>query len=151
MCQIVVTEHSDLLVVINSQAEIIDSDNIAGRLRAARNAMGLSQRDFAGLGGVTLNTQHRYEAGTFPPVEYLLRVGEAGADWYWIVTGRRIGDALSQEETAFLDAFRQMDDAGRAALLLVAQRMVSNTPQANSITPVSVALHDGQSDFKGAK
>lgn len=87
----------------------------------------MSQKDFANLGGVTLNTQHRYESGTLPPIEYLLRIGEAGADWYWVVTGQRIGDALSQQETAFLDAFRQLDDVGRQAILLVAQRMADNT------------------------
>ncbi|WP_179043588.1 helix-turn-helix domain-containing protein [Sphingobium lactosutens] len=101
--------------------------DLTARLREARQNLGLKQSEMAALGEVSLNTQNRYEGGTMPSVEYLLRIGEAGADWYWIVTGQRIGDALSQQESAFLDAFRKLDDVGREALLLVATRMVNNT------------------------
>lgn len=123
--------------------------DLTSRLRETRQGLGLKQSEMAALGHVSLNTQNRYEGGTTPSVEYLLRIGQAGADWYWIVTGQRIGDSLSQNETAFLDAFRQLDDIGREALLLVAQRMVNSTAQPNSIASASVALHDKQSDYRG--
>lgn len=110
--------------------------------------MGLSQKDFAKLGGVTLNTQHRYESGTLPPIDYLLRIGEAGSDWFWIVTGQRIGDALSLQESSFLDAIRVLDEIGRQALLVCAQRMAglgSNLAGSPSSTDsIRAELHDEQ-------
>lgn len=114
-------------MVVNSQDDFTFEHEIGARLRMARRDLSLNQKDMAQLGGVTLNTQSRYESGGLPSTEYLLRIGSAGADWYWVITGQRIGDALSAEESAFLDAFRQMDDVGRQAILMVAQRMANNT------------------------
>ena len=61
------------------------------------------------LGGVSHNTQNRYEGGTPPPIDYLLRIGDAGADWYWIVTGRRLAGELIEDDAAeLLGIFRAL-------------------------------------------
>lgn len=132
MCQIVVTGDRDAPIVVIGQVAEANFGDLTSRLREARQKLGLKQSEMAALGAVSLNTQNRYEGGTVPSVEYLLRIGEAGADWYYIVTGQRIGDALSQNETAFLDAFRQLDEVGREAILMVAQRMANNTHTSTS-------------------
>ncbi|AOH85748.1 hypothetical protein AWL63_19150 [Sphingomonas panacis] len=103
--------------------EIFTSDEKIGeRLRAWRKEIGLNQTQLAELGGVSLNSQHRYEAGALPSTEYLLRIGSAGADWYWIVTGQRIAGApLDDEAAAMLEAFAALPAAVKLLLVQHAQ------------------------------
>jgi transcriptional regulator with XRE-family HTH domain len=83
--------------------------DVCVRLKAARKKTRLSQKDFGALGGVSVNTQLGYETGTMPPIDYLLRLGEAGVDWYWVITGNRIeGDSLSDDVLELVDAFRAL-------------------------------------------
>ncbi|TWH96030.1 hypothetical protein IQ35_01119 [Sphingobium wenxiniae] len=105
--------------------------------------MGLSQKDFAGLGGVTLNTQHRYESGTLPSIEYLLRIGDAGADWYWILSGQRVSDSISQGEARLVDLFRLLGPTAQGAVFTVLECMVNNTHAPSS------SVHDKRQDFTG--
>jgi len=105
--------------------------------------MGLSQKDFAGLGGVTLNTQHRYESGTMPSVEYLLRIGDAGADWYWIVSGQRAAGSISQAEARLVDLFRSLGATAQEAVFTVLDCMVNNMHAPSS------SVHDKRQDFSG--
>lgn len=57
------------------------SDALGLRIKTARKARGLNQKDFASLGGVGLTTQQQYEAGrTAPSTEYFFRLAEHGIE-----------------------------------------------------------------------
>lgn len=87
-------------------------------MRAWRKQIGANQTRLAEIGGVSLNSQHRYEAGALPPTEYLLRIGEAGADWYWIVTGtQRSSNTLTAEAQDMVEAFMALPAPIQATLL----------------------------------
>ncbi len=73
-----------------------------------------------------------------PSVEYLLRIGAAGADWYWIVTGQRIADALGPDESRVVDLFKAASHEARSAVLAVLQCMVSTTHAGPAGTPGDV-------------
>lgn len=121
--------------------------------------MGLNQTQLADVGGVTLGTQSRYEAGGLPSTEYLLRIGDAGADWYWIVTGTRIADRLSGEESQLVDRFRAIGPTARAAIMSVMACMPAETPAidildaqtgtGDFLRKVQAQLHDQARGFKG--
>lgn len=98
------------------------------RLRQERLKLGANQRDFAKLGGVGLGSQHRYEAGDLPPIDYLLRIGEAGADWYWIVTGQRADMVLTAYQAALLDAAAAIGADDQAVLLRIATALGGTPP-----------------------
>lgn len=63
---------------------------IGERLALERARLGYNQRDFAAIGGASINSQVRYEKDTSEPTTgYLLRVMEIGADVMFILTGTR--------------------------------------------------------------
>lgn len=52
---------------------------LGGRLRETRVSRGLTQKEFAALGGVGVTSQQQYEAGkTAPAVDYFFRLSEVG-------------------------------------------------------------------------
>lgn len=64
-------------------------DGLGARLREAREAQGLSQKDLAAAGGVTRFTQAGYESeATDPNTAYLKSIQETGIDIHYILTGR---------------------------------------------------------------
>ena len=123
---------------VNRQDKFSLDRERGARLRATRLEIGLNQTDLAKIGGCNLNTQGRYEAGAAPPLEYLLRIGEAGADWIWIVTGQRRHDLLSASETALLDSFRSIPLSSQVALRTIAEQLAGHVPD------VVVTGGDGQ-------
>ncbi len=55
-----------------------------------RARLGYNQTDFAALGGVSINTQLRYEKDSSEPTAgYLMSIGSHGADVMFILTGVR--------------------------------------------------------------
>jgi transcriptional regulator with XRE-family HTH domain len=59
-----------------------------GRLRDARKSRGLSQSEFANLGGVSRATLHLYESDVRrPDVEFMARLYAAGFDTHGLLTG----------------------------------------------------------------
>jgi transcriptional regulator with XRE-family HTH domain len=57
------------------------------RLRKERNRLGLTQANFARIGGVEPNAQGHYESGwRNPKADYLQRVGGAGVDLMFLLT-----------------------------------------------------------------
>jgi transcriptional regulator with XRE-family HTH domain len=65
-------------------------EGFALRLREERERMGRSQRAFGELAGVTKLTQLKYEQGDrVPSVDYLYRIGLAGADTGYLLWGIR--------------------------------------------------------------
>lgn len=63
---------------------------VGKRLREERVRLGYTQKSLGEIGGVKLNSQAKYERGeTFPNTEYLEKLGKAGVDLVYLVTGRR--------------------------------------------------------------
>lgn len=66
----------------------IKSDELGARLRRERERLGLSQVEFAQVGGVKRVTQYLYEHGDrSPDSDYLLRVHQIGVDVIWVMFG----------------------------------------------------------------
>lgn len=69
------------------------SDEAPQRLRQERERLGLSQKAFGELGGVSKNTQLAYENGSSQfSIDYLTKLASHGLDIGFVTTGRRFGD-----------------------------------------------------------
>lgn len=90
--------------------------SIGERLAEERNRIGMSQPDFAALGGRTKKTQIEWEKGeAYPNAAYLAAIAVAGADIQYIVTGIRSANALNADEQELVGYWRAANLAGRAA------------------------------------
>ncbi|ONB88676.1 helix-turn-helix domain-containing protein [Burkholderia pseudomallei] len=89
--------------------------------------IGLSQDEFAAVGGVSRRSQSAYEADErSPDANYLLAVRELGVDIFYVLTGERIrfaesaasnvGGGVASDESELLDLYRLLNDSGKAAL-----------------------------------
>ncbi len=103
---------------MNKQAEITIDGERGARLRTCRKSIGLTQEHFAELGGVSLNTQNRYEAGALPSSDYLLKLGRHDIDWVWIMTGRPFSDTLPADASELVSAFISMPPEFQHALMI---------------------------------
>lgn len=64
--------------------------NFGTRLTEERKRIGLNQKDFAEIGGVTKTSQVNYESGERSPnVDYLQAIASTGVDVQYILTGIR--------------------------------------------------------------
>lgn len=62
-------------------------DLIGVRLKEERNRLGLTQEDFAAVGGVLPNAQSNYERGLRSPRAcYLAKLAKIGVDVLYVVT-----------------------------------------------------------------
>lgn len=69
-------------------------EGFGARLKGEREKLGLTQEEFARLGGVQKLAQHRYEKGlTQPSVSYLYAIEPYGVDIGYLLDGRRGGAA----------------------------------------------------------
>jgi transcriptional regulator with XRE-family HTH domain len=102
--------------------------SLCDRLREVRKEMGLSQTEFAEIGGVMLNSQGLYERGKrSPDTAYLERIAAAGADVVYILTGIRApGLTLSPEEADLLENFKACEEADQSAI----RRLVTRSAEA---------------------
>lgn len=94
---------------------------IGERLKEERDRLGLSQTDFAALGGAGRKTQFNYETGErAPDGAYLAAIASVGADVLYILTGQRGGaspaPALKPDEAALLDNYRHCSAEGKNAV-----------------------------------
>ncbi|WP_175774003.1 helix-turn-helix domain-containing protein [Burkholderia multivorans] len=92
--------------------------SIGARLREERLRIGLSQAEFAALGGLSNKAQLSYESGArSPDANYLAALAKIGVDVLYVITGERSVQAtLPSDEADMLDSFRQLNDIGRAAI-----------------------------------
>lgn len=67
---------------------------ISSRIKEERLRLGMSQTAFAAIAGVTKSAQIKWESGTSsaPTAPALAAYAEAGADVFYIVTGKRLPD-----------------------------------------------------------
>ncbi|WP_232338784.1 helix-turn-helix domain-containing protein [Burkholderia cenocepacia] len=97
---------------------------VGSRLREERLRIGLSQDEFAAVGGITRRSQSAYESDErSPDASYLLGVRAIGVDIYYVLTGERIsaehgaGEVKADgEEAEFLEVYRQLNETGKATL-----------------------------------
>lgn len=77
------------------------------RIREERKRLGLNQKQLAEITGLQLLAQSKYERGvTEPKASYFLALQDIGADVYYILTGKREVNSLSNEELLLLDKYR---------------------------------------------
>ena len=78
--------------------------DIGRRLRQERQRLGLTQSDFAAVGGVAANALLKYEQGIrFPRADFLSALDMIGVDVLFVVTGARMPILPGQSER-LLDA-----------------------------------------------
>jgi len=98
--------------------------DFGARLRQERERLGLNQSEMGALGGVNRGSQSLYETGKSPcGADYLLAIGQAGADICFIVSGGRQSTPLDAETTEFLGAWEAFGAEQRNALLVIARSM----------------------------
>ncbi|MBR8073938.1 helix-turn-helix transcriptional regulator [Burkholderia cenocepacia] len=87
--------------------------------------IGLSQDEFATVGGVARRSQSAYESDErAPDAAYLLAVREIGVDIGYVLTGERLAageaalapGARDADEAEVLAMYRQLNDTGKASL-----------------------------------
>lgn len=67
-----------------------EANSIGARLSGERHRLGLTQEQFAKLGGVQRRAQAHYEAGKrTPDANYLAAISGGGVDVIYLLTGRR--------------------------------------------------------------
>ncbi|WP_310731446.1 helix-turn-helix domain-containing protein, partial [Burkholderia pseudomultivorans] len=92
--------------------------SIGARLREERLRIGLSQAEFAALGGLSNKAQLSYESGArSPDANYLAALAKIGVDVLYVITGERATQSKLPPDVADLvDSFLQLNDIGRAAV-----------------------------------
>lgn len=95
-------------------------DVLGERLKEERTRLGLSQSDFAALGGVKQHAQFQYEKGMRRPnFDYLSALAGAGVDVWYLLTGEKGARLESSEERLIIAGFRGLDRSKREALLVL--------------------------------
>lgn len=95
------------------------------RLRQERDRLGLSQADFASIGGVKRTTQHIYESDVrVPDVTYLENIRSAGVDLGFLLMNESASayrqEAFLLSHAALSNIYKVVDEFGRdeAGMLL---------------------------------
>jgi transcriptional regulator with XRE-family HTH domain len=113
-------------------------------LRDERLRIGLSQDEFATVGGVARRSQSAYESDErAPDAAYLLAVREIGVDIGYVLTGERFatGEAAPEagardaDEAEVLAMYRQLNDTGKASLHAFLASCISTGAMVQTATP----------------
>lgn len=93
---------------------------VGERLREERKKLGLTQQEFATLGGIAINAQAHYEAGERQPkAGYLIGIAASGVDILYILLGTRTPTpeaSLSADEARIIHQYRSLPKDDRRAL-----------------------------------
>lgn len=88
------------------------------RLREERERLGLTQTQFATMGGASKRSITDWEQGKlYPNGEFLTLASDQGADINYIFTGERNINKLSHDEGTLLAEIRQLDEDGKDGLI----------------------------------
>ncbi|MCO1398570.1 helix-turn-helix transcriptional regulator [Burkholderia cenocepacia] len=113
-------------------------------MRDERLRIGLSQDEFATVGGVARRSQSAYESDErAPDAAYLLAVREIGVDIGYVLTGKRFaaGEAAPEagardaDEAEVLAMYRQLNDTGKASLHAFLASCISTGAMVQTATP----------------
>ncbi len=106
--------------------------SLGSRLKEERKALGLSQQDFAAIGGVEANAQGKYESGQrMPRSNYLSALGHRGVDVLYLLSGRRTPleiTSLSDAERAVIVHYRALTMVDQDAIGRLAQSLSECLP-----------------------
>ena len=105
------------------------------RLKEARTALGLSQKEFGALGGVLANAQSKYEKGSrFLRADYLTAIASRGVDVLYLLTGKksRFKEALSDEEAKVIENYRRLNQGNRNAIARLVSSLAEFSAPDNS-------------------
>lgn len=95
-------------------------NHLGSRLKEERKTLGLSQQEFAAIGGVEANAQGKYESGARTPrSDYLAALGVKGVDVLYLLSGRRTPlriDSLSDAERKVIIHYRALTDLDQDAI-----------------------------------
>lgn len=108
-------------------------DDFANRLKNTRLALGLSQKQFGALGGVSDSAQGYYEntdpnKQREPSINYLLQLKENEVDIYYLLTGEKVKSDLNVDESLILETFRNSNEQSQK-LILDLCRTLSGLPE----------------------
>ena len=105
-------------------------NNLGPRLKEERKSLGLSQQQFAALGGVEVNAQGKYESGSRAPrSDYLAAIGFGGVDVLYLLSGHRTPmaiDLLSETERSVLLNYRTLTTLDQGAIGQLTLSLASN-------------------------
>ncbi|CAM3514952.1 transcriptional regulator [Pseudomonas floridensis] len=94
--------------------------DFGARLKQERQILGLSQREFAAIGGVEVNAQGKYENGKrLPRSTYLVALSEKGVDVLYVLSGERLPvcmDSLSAAEKDIILRFRSLSQDDQSVI-----------------------------------
>lgn len=94
--------------------------HVGERLREERKKLGLTQQEFATLGGIATNAQAHYEAGERQPkAGYLIGIAASGVDILYVLLGTRTPTreaSLTPEEARIVQQYRSLPKEDRSAL-----------------------------------
>ncbi|WP_207003921.1 helix-turn-helix domain-containing protein [Trinickia mobilis] len=102
-------------------------NTVGTRLREERLRIGLSQDEFAAVGGLGRNALRHYETGErAPDANFLIALRSIGVNVWYVLTGQTAMDtpaeaptaesSLTSEEREILDAYNQLNEAGKASM-----------------------------------
>lgn len=95
-------------------------NGLGTRLKEERKSLGLSQQQFAAIGGVEANAQGKYESGERTPrSDYLTALGCQGVDVLYLLSGRRTplrAEALTDAEREIIVHYRTLTLADQDAI-----------------------------------
>jgi len=87
-------------------------NHLGSRLKEERKTLGLSQQEFAAIGGVEANAQGKYESGERAPrSDYLAALGVKGVDVLYLLSGRRTPlefETLTDSERSVIVHYRAL-------------------------------------------
>lgn len=109
-------------------------------MRDERLRIGLSQDEFATVGGVARRSQSAYESDErSPDAAYLLAVREIGVDIGYVLTGERLAaaeqGARDADEAEVLAMYRQLNEAGKASLHAFLASCINTGAMLQTATP----------------
>ncbi|MCA8434040.1 helix-turn-helix domain-containing protein [Burkholderia seminalis] len=117
---------------------------IGSRLRDERLRIGLSQDEFATVGGVARRSQSAYESDErAPDAAYLLAIRAIGVDIGYVLTGERFAAGGAAPEAGTRDAdeadvlamYRQLNDTGKASLHAFLASCINSGAMVQAATP----------------
>lgn len=108
-------------------------DDFANRLKNTRLALGLSQKQFGALGGVSDSAQGYYEntdpnKQREPSINYLLQLKENEVDIYYLLTGEKVKSDLNVDESLILETFRNSNEQSQKLILDLCRTLSGITP-----------------------
>ena len=94
-------------------------------MREERHRLGLSQTDFAAIGGASKRSQIDWERGKLVPnAEFLAIVARAGVDVLYVLTGQRAYETLTDEEKRLLKGYQALDSASKVGVMSLIKGML---------------------------